>query len=611
MRAQAGGTSFPSGLNMGSRKRHIRSNAANGGSRRPRGGATPALPAWAAAGLLFLAAVAVYLPVLGAQFVWDDDFSIADNPLLRGWGGLWRIWTTIGQIPREMHYWPLTYSVLWLQWQCWSDWAAGYHLVNAVLHGAIVVQVWRLMRRIGLPGGWLAALLFALHPVHVEAVAWVISLKDLLATLAGLLAVEFYLNHEERGGGKWLGTAAAAMAAAMLCKSMPVALPAGLALLAWYRRGRLERRELAALALLGAITLAIGLADTWVTHLVPRTDEVIAPALPQRLAQAGLRFWLYLWKLVWPGGLSPIYPQWALDPHRTIAWLPLAGIAAATVGLWAARRRIGRGPLACWLFYGVMLGPVLGVIHFSFLRISPIADRYQYLASLGPIVGAGVVGGRWLARGGTRGLGVAALLLALAALTWRYERQYHDDATLFGHAMTMAPDSADAPYNLGVYQMKQGRHAEAIALFERAGRINPEDWRSVCNIIYILMSQGRDRDAADLCRDAIRRGARNMGIVNNLALLLITTQDAGLRDPAEALKVMQHEPEAAWLGDPAYLGILAQVQLANGLSADALATAQQAQVKARETGMDQVAAALDETIREARRQGGPKNENKK
>lgn len=592
---------------MGSRKRHARPNATTPVKPRAGGGLTSVTPAWAVAALAFLAAVLVYLPTLDARFIWDDEYAISVNPLMQSLNGLWRIWTTVGQIPQEVHYWPLTYSAFWLQWQCWGDWAPGFHLVNILLNGAIVVQIWRLARRIGLPGGWLIALLFALHPAHVEAVAWVTSLKDLLATLGSLLVVEFYLNREERGGVKWLVAAAAMLAAAMLCKSMPVSLPAGLAILVWCRRGRFTKRELAALALLGAIALTIALADTWLTNRAPSSAEVIAPPLAERLAQSGLRFWLYAGKLVWPVGLSPIYPQWALDTHHAIAWLPLAGIVVVTAGLWIARRRIGRGPLACWLFYGVTLGPILGILHFTFLGISPIADRYQYLASLGPIAGVGVLAGRWLARRQWRGTGVcmaAALLIALAALTWRHECHFHDDETAFKRAMAIAPESLDAPYNLGVHYMKQARHAEAVEMFERAIRIKPDYWRAVCNISNILMIQGRDREAAALCRDAIGRGCMDPGVVNNLALVLITTKDSALRNPAEALDVMLHGVAEARRNEPGYLSILSQVQMANGLYGEALVTARKALVKAREAKMNDVIPVLEETIRTSRQRTG-------
>lgn len=550
--------------------------------------------------LLAVVAFSVYIPGINGRFVWDDLYSILHNDLLRSYDGLWRIWTTVGQIAQEDHYWPLTYTVLWLEWRFWGEWEPGFHLVNMLVNAAVVVQIWRLMRRVGLPGAALAALIFALHPLHVESVAWIISIKDLMATLCYLIAVECYLNHEERRGTKWLIATLAVTAAAMLFKSSPITLPAGLAILIWYRRGRIGMRELAHLALIGATVFSIALGDMWLNRGAMNA-ALNAPPLANRLVQAGWSFWLYVQKLLWPAGLSVIYPQWKLDPARVTDWIPLAAIVASTAALWFGRHRIGRGPLACWLFYVATLSPILGVQYFHFLKVSPIADRYQYLAGIGPLIGAGVLLGRFLVsrKFETRALACGAALIVLAPLatiTCKNQAYFHGPEELFGRAVSMAPESVFANFNLGCAYFEQQRYSDAEKIFTRTVELKPDYWDGVCNLESSLCYQEKYPEALKICRDALARGCDHSGVLNNMAEILLIVKDPSLRNPAEALDLARRSLKGKDREDPYYMYVYAKAQFANGMREEGLATVRNALVKARAVGAADLIPMIEKTI---------------
>lgn len=121
-----------------------------------------------------------YYPALLGGFVWDD-LNVAEQPAVHAWSGLWNIWFSPADIEGEGHYWPITYTTFWLEHKLWGLAPFGYHLVNVLLYMVNVLLLWTLLRRLAVPGAWAAAAVFAVHPMHVESVAWVMGRKDLLS----------------------------------------------------------------------------------------------------------------------------------------------------------------------------------------------------------------------------------------------------------------------------------------------------------------------------------------------------------------------------------------------------------------------------------------------
>ena len=448
-----------------------------------------------------------YLPALYAGFVWDDS-AITESPLLQGPGGLRMIWSRPGADPaHEIHYWPLSYTVLWAENALWGLKPFGYHLVNVLLHAANTVLLWLLLRRLKAPGAWLAAAIFALHPVHVQSVAWAIEIKDVLSALLYLLAFHAFLQFQARPRPLTCAALVALFACALLSKSVAVSLPLALGLCLWWKQGRLTVRDgllLAPMLAMGAIIA--GLDGRLATHLENYSSELNWAA---RLALAGRALWFYGGKLICPLDLMAIYPRWDVRASHWAAWAGAAAAGAALIGLWSVRRAWGRGPLAAVLFFALTLGPILGFVDFGYMTMSFVADRFQYLASIG-IIALLAAGVEWaacrLSVPGRRRLRavVLAWLAILGILTWRQATLFKDEETLFRENVARNPNAWGAMINLGRVLAERGSFYEALDCYDQALATNPNDARAYANRGAALHCLGRVDEAIECYKEALR-----------------------------------------------------------------------------------------------------------
>ena len=437
---------------------------------------------WPAPGALCLLAVVSYLPaVLWGNFIWDD-LPMIGTLAVRDPGGLRQIWFSPAEIEAEGHYWPLVYSLFWLQHKLWGFAPAGFHAVNVLLHTANTLLLWQLMRRLAVPGACVVAAVFAVHPVHVESVAWVIELKDVLSGLFYLSALLAWIRFDgEPRAGRYL-MALALYAAGMLAKSVVVTLPAALLIWHWWRRGRVTVTDLVRTAPFFAVGALISVADL----IFNRSQGVggLGYSLIERGLIAARAVWFYVGKLLWPVDLGLIYPHWEVRAADPLGWAALAAAVAVVTMLWLLRRRIGRGPLAGVLFFGITLSPTLGFVDYNFMLFSFVADRYQYLASIGVIaviigaaghgVAAAFRAGRLWTTAASAVLAVA-LLGVLGTLTWRQATLYHDGITFFNHVIAHHPRAREAHLNLGSALLRWNRLEEALAAYRVAEEHRPED----------------------------------------------------------------------------------------------------------------------------------------
>jgi tetratricopeptide (TPR) repeat protein len=444
--------------------------------------------------LVFLAALAAYLPALSGGFIWNDsDYVTA--PALRSVGGLVRIWTDVGA---TQQYYPLLHSAFWAEHRLWGDHPLGYHVVTLLLHAGSAVLFALVLRRLLDLGGaqpagtgasarpyagveWLAALLFALHPVHVESVAWITEQKNTLSLAFYLAAALAYLRFDRVRRPRTYFAALALFACSLLCKTVTATLPAALLVAFWWRRGRLGwRRDVLPLLPWLVLGAGAGMFSSWVERVyggAQGSDFDLAPLA--RPLVAGRAVWFYAGKLAWPSGLNFIYPRWVIETSVWWQWIFPLGALAAGAALWALRRR-SRAPLAAYLFFVGSLFPVLGFVNLYGARYSWVWDHWQYLADLGPIAlaAAGLVAlwrvllrtPRWLGPGL-----VAALAGLLGTLTWSHCGMFHDNQTLYFQNLALNPGSWLAHNNLGCeLDMMPGRRKDAIAQFEEALRLKPD-----------------------------------------------------------------------------------------------------------------------------------------
>ena len=430
--------------------------------------------------LLVASTLLAYLPALNGALLWDDNMHVT-RPELRSLHGLWRIWF---DLPATQQYYPLLHSAFWLEHRMWGDSVLGYHLINVALHAASACLLVIILRRLSVPGAWLAGFVFALHPVCAEAVAWVSEQKSTLSGFFYLACALTYLYFDRTRRKPLYFLALALFVLALMSKTVTATLPAALLLVFWWKRGRLEwRRDVLPLAPWLIIGVCAGLFTAWVEstpRLIGAQGSQYALTFLQRLLLAGRVPWFYAWKALWPANLMFVYPHWKIDSGEASQYVfPIALVALAIIlGLLA---RKNRGPLAAFLFFVGTLFPALGFLNVYPFRYSYVADHFQYLALPGIIVPV-CAGLTLLARRTRTGsnpiiaLAAAALLATtLGAATYRQSAIYRDYETLFRNALAHNPESSFLHSNLGVILMSSGRETEAAAEFQAAVRLTPDD----------------------------------------------------------------------------------------------------------------------------------------
>jgi len=463
-----------------------------------------------------------YLPVLSAGFIWDDDTHVTNQPLLATWDGLRAIWLQPGATPQ---YYPLTHSTFWLEYHLFALQPLGYHVVNVVLHTVNASLVWLVLERLAVPGAWLAAAVFALHPVQVETAAWITELKNLQSGLFYLLAMLAYLRFALPGPGagskRLYGAALLAFAGALLSKTVTSTLPAALLICLWWKRGRLERRDVLLLIPFFITGIACALVTTWLeTWRVGAQGADWALSFPERCLVAGRALWFYAGKLVFPWGLTFIYPRWKID--ATVWWQWLFPLAAAAVGavLWGVRERLGAAPLAAATYFALTLAPALGFVDVYPFLYSFVADHFQYLASIGLIallVGAATAQARRVSSRPFRLAGGAALLLALGGAAWQRTYAFTGVEVLWHDTLRKNPSAWLAYNNLGNLYLGQGKNAEAMQYFEKALQFRPGLPMALYNMGVASSGLGRLDEARRYYEETLRRAPAFAAAHNNLA----------------------------------------------------------------------------------------------
>jgi len=528
------------------------------GAASPRSNASVALASaqewvrWLVPLLVVLCTLAAFLPTLQNHFVnWDDDKNFLDNHHYRGltWQQLSWMWTThLG------HYIPLTWMTLGMDYLLWGMNPVGYHLTSLLLHAASAVVFYFVVVRIltlALPrladrghalvaSAGFAALVFAIHPLRVESVAWVTERRDVLSGLFYLLTLLTYLRSCERPelGRWWYGLSVALFGCALLSKSMAVSLPVVLLILEVYPLRRLggslgwasasARRvylEKIPFVLLAAAASALALLAQLSSRAMVSVAHLSAL---DRLAVSAYGLSFYLWKTVVPLNLSPLYmlPQ-TVNPAATPFIVSYGGVLAVTAIALALRRRWPGLP-AAWLAYVVVLLPVLGIAQ-SGPQIA--ADRYTYLAALGwaILAGAGLLSCWRRSTSSTTGApatwglaGIATgVVIALGVLTWNQVQVWQDSERLWTHAVAVDPNSSSTQNNLGRELGRQGKLAAAIEHFQQALRLLPDDADAHNNWGVALAQQLKPVEAIDHFQQALRMKPDHAEAHNNLGTMLV------------------------------------------------------------------------------------------
>jgi tetratricopeptide (TPR) repeat protein len=446
--------------------------------------------------LLVVATFVAYHPAWQGGMLWDDAEHFT-KPDLQSWAGLSRIWLNLGA---TQQYYPLLHSAFWVQQQLWGDQTLGYHLVNIGLHALNALLLWIILRRLQRPGALLAAAIFALHPVHVESVAWMTELKNTLSGFFYLGSALAYLGFDRERRKGLYSLALALFLAALFSKTTTATLPAGLLLVFWWQRGGLSRRrDVLPLLPFFALGIGSGLFTAWVERtLIGAQGAEFDFSAIERCLIAGRAIVFYFGKFLWPANLIFTYPRWNINEAAWWQYLYPLGVFAALGGLWLASRR-RRGPLTAMLFFCGTLFPVLGFFNVYPFRFSLVADHFQYLASLG-LITLFATGIAHLAASWPRRLAWAAMLTLLSllgGLTWHQSHQYRDAETLYRSTLLRNPSSWMAHSNLGHELSQSGRYEEAFKHYQEACQIKPDDAQTHVNWGAALMEVARQREAIE------------------------------------------------------------------------------------------------------------------
>ena len=461
---------------------------------------------WLLALVLMLVTFVAYTPVWHAGFIWDDDLPHHDNRMVKASDGLYRFWFTT----EAPDYYPLTWSLWWLEWRLWGDSAMGYHVVNVLLHAVNAVLLWMILRRLKIPGAWLAGLVFAIHPVNVATVAWISEQKNTLSMLFYAVAILLYLRFDEESRWRWYGLSLAAFLLALLSKTAVVMLPVVLLGCVWWLRGRVRRKDLLRSLPFFVLSLVLGLVTIWFQyHRAMGGSAVRTDGFLSRLAAAGWVPWFYLYKALLPVNLTVIYPKWEIDASRWISYVPGMLLVGCLALFWWKRKTWGR-PLLFGLGYFVaMLFPVLGFFDQGFYQYSLVADHWQYYSIIGVIalvVAAGVTlcreTGSLRRRIGT--VAGAVVLVALGASTWIRASVYSDAETLWRDTLAKNPNAWVAHDSLGNALLRAGRLQDAIRHYEQALQIKPDYAVAHDNLGNALLQAGRLQDAIGHYEQALR-----------------------------------------------------------------------------------------------------------
>jgi tetratricopeptide (TPR) repeat protein len=522
---------------------------------------------WKRGLLLFILPLLAYLPVVRAGYIWDDDAYVTNNRTLHDLEGLYRIWFEPLSIPQ---YYPLVHTTYWIENQIWGLDPTGYHIVNVLLHIASVFLFWKLLTFLRLPGAWLAAAIFAVHPVMVESVAWITERKNVLSlclALASMLCLlrffsagESEIDHGSRNAGKrgarkrdkgghrqasrevfprwiWYASALLLFAAALMSKTVVCTLPAVMLVIQWWKTGRISLGWVAALLPFFLLGISLGLTTVWLEkHHVGAQGSEWSLGLVERGILAGRVLWFYAGKLVWPHPLIFFYPRWEIDAHSPWQYLFAAAFLGLLVVLWAVRNRIGRGALAAVMIFSGVLFPALGFIDVYPFRYSFVADHFQYHASLALIaLFSGSITcfwNRWALRDQALekwGKWSAGLLLAiLITLSFRQTLAYRDLETVFKDTLTKNPAAWGASLNLVNLYLDEGRLDEALEAAQHGVEMSPESPEMHNSlggaIVSIGLSRGLDRidveSAINCFTETIRLEPKYYEAYFNLASLL-------------------------------------------------------------------------------------------
>lgn len=499
--------------------------------------------------VLLLVSLWIYSPVVDADWLWDDDYLLTENAVVQSPDGLASLWLA----PSTADYFPLTMSALWLLWKFFGPDPAGYHTVSTLLHALSALMLWNLLRLMHVRGAWIATLLFAVHPLCVESVAWISELKNTISLPLFLAAASCWVLHREKPSLATYLATLAFFTLAMLAKSSSVMFPVAILLHSWWLRNRITLRDIAASIPFFIISLLLGLVTLHFQLDRAIGDEPIPIGGPaSRIAIAGTAILFYLSKIIWPHPLLPTYPQWAMNPPSAADFLPWLVLLGGFAFMWGNRKSWGRDAIMAFGFFVIMLAPVLGFIPMSFMRVGWVADHFVHI----PVIGIFA----WIGTGAARLVGnstellaslwrytVAATAAALALTSHSYAAVWLNEDTLWTHTLEYNNDSWQAHNRLGARKFNRGDNTSALIHFREAVRLRPDLAETQNNLGSATLAQKDTKNAIRFFKEAYRLSPDIISIRENLARALLLDGQPAEAGAIYAALVREYPTNAAFL----------------------------------------------------------------
>ena len=457
----------------------------------------------AVCGLLLLAVALIFGKAVRYDFVnFDDDVLVYENPMvargLTAQGMGWAFTTNTSNM-----WYPLTWISYMLDSQIYGPKPWGYHLTNVLLHAATAVILFLVLRRMtgDLWASALVTLLFAIHPLRAEAVAWVGERKSPLSGLFFVSTIAAYVAYARRpfSLARYL-TVAGLFTLGLLAKPTLVTLPFVLLLLDYWPLGRISRRTLGRLVVekIPLVLLAVAGSVAAVLSQAGNIATLQNVPIPARIAGALISCAVYFGQFFWPIGLSAFYPRSAIVPawQVGVACVVLAAVSAAALLLWRKQPAV----LVGWLWYLGTLVPVIGLVSIG---AHARADRYTYLPQIGLCIafvwgvrwGVQRVCGDWPSRGWLDGVGGTLLVAGLMACAWQQTSYWQNSEQLWRHALACNADNPLAHNNLALILVNCGQVDAAIAHYRQALEIQPDYVEARNNLGNALADHGQADEA--------------------------------------------------------------------------------------------------------------------
>ena len=446
--------------------------------------------------ILLVLSFVIYIPAVHGLELWDDAFHLTANPL-RSLAGLRDIWFKLGA---TQQYYPLLHSFFWLQNKLWGQSLIHYHIVNVILHATNAFLFYRLLRKLDIKGSYFAALIFCVHPLCVESVAWISEQKNTLSLFFYLTSAYVYFNWRSDQRKRTYLFAFGLFVLALLTKSVTATLPAALIVIGLWREGAsaFKRLTIPLIPWLLIATLS-GIFTAWVEYTIIGAGKFGSPlSLLSRIILLGKIPVFYVGKFIWPEKFSFIYSHWKLDPSSLTSYTATCLVILFISVCVYLREKIAGILCLVLLFLGTLF-PVLGFFNIYPFAYAYVADHFTYHAVLFLCVGVSVLWYAWyrawissqnlLKRTLPRSVALAIICL-LAAKASIQAKNYKDSETLYQATIQTTPDSFLAHNNLAILLSEKGKSKEALTHFKAALDVNPDYPQSYKNYADELSKQG-------------------------------------------------------------------------------------------------------------------------